>query len=93
MRANRKRNDNVTVDDKENAVFFGDVKIENLVAMPGDARELVTMKRRMPPVCGEKREFDAGRALEVRRKISKFSLKSDRPPINHRSLTAPSIVS
>ena len=44
MRANRKRNDNVVVNDEENAVFLGDVKIENLVAMPGRARELVTME-------------------------------------------------
>ena len=93
MRANRKRNDNVTVDDEENAVFFGDVKIENLVAMPGDACELVTMERRMPPVRGKEGEFGAGRALDFRRKISKLSLKSDRPPIDHRPSTASSIVS
>jgi len=93
MRANRKRNDNVTVNDEENAVFFGDVKIENLVAMPGDACELVTMERRMPPVRGEEGEFGACGALDFKRKISKLSLESDGPPIDHRSSTAPSIVS
>ena len=51
VRANGKGNDSVTVNHKENAVFFSDIKIENLVAMPEDACELVTTKRRMPPVC------------------------------------------
>jgi hypothetical protein len=36
--------------DEENAVFFGDIKIENLVTVPEDAGELVTTQRRMPPV-------------------------------------------
>jgi hypothetical protein len=42
--ANGKRNDYVTVDNKENAVFFGDIEIKNLVAMPGDACEFVAVQ-------------------------------------------------
>jgi hypothetical protein len=49
--ANGKRNDNVTVNNEEGAVFFGDVEIENLVAMPGDACEFVATQRRMSPIC------------------------------------------
>jgi hypothetical protein len=36
--ANGKRNDNVAVNDEENPIFFGDVKVENLMAMPENAR-------------------------------------------------------
>ena len=50
MSANRKRNHNVMIDDKENAVFVGDIKVKNLVSMPEDACEFVTVQRRMPPV-------------------------------------------
>jgi hypothetical protein len=42
VRPNGKRHDNVTINDEKNAVFFGDVKVENLVAMPENVRELVT---------------------------------------------------
>ena len=93
MRANRNRNDNVPVNDEENAVFFSDVKVENLVAMPGDARELVTVEGRMPPVRGKEGEFGACDALDFRREISKLALKADGPPIDHRSSTVSSIAS
>ena len=49
--ANRKRNDDVAIDDEQNAVLFGDIQIENLVTMPENAGEFVTVQRRMPPVC------------------------------------------
>jgi hypothetical protein len=42
VRPNGKRHDNVTINDEENAIFFGDVKVKNLVAMPENVRELVT---------------------------------------------------
>jgi hypothetical protein len=45
-----KGNDNIVIDDEENAVFVGDIKVKNLVSMPEDACEFVTMQRRMPPV-------------------------------------------
>ena len=48
--ANGKRNDDVTVNDEKNTIFFGDIKVENLVAMPEHAREFMTAQRRMPPV-------------------------------------------
>jgi hypothetical protein len=50
VRANRKRNDNVAIDDEENTIFFSDIKVENLVAMPENASEFMTAQRRMPPV-------------------------------------------
>ena len=50
VRANRKRNDNVAINDKQNAVFFGNIEIENLVTMPENIGEFVTVQRRMPPV-------------------------------------------
>jgi hypothetical protein len=50
VRANRKGNDNVVIDDEENAVLVGDIKVENLVSMPEDAGEFVTTQRRMSPV-------------------------------------------
>jgi hypothetical protein len=50
VRPNGKGNDNVTINDEENAIFFGDVKVENLVAMPENIGEFVTVQRRMPPV-------------------------------------------
>ena len=50
MRANGKGNDNVAINDEENTVFFGDIKIENLVSVLEEAREFVTMQRRMSPV-------------------------------------------
>ena len=37
--------------DEQNAVFFGDIQIENLVTMPENTSEFVTMQGRMPPVC------------------------------------------
>ena len=49
--ANRKRNDDVAIDDEQNAVLFGDIQIENLVTMPENAGEFVTVQRGMPPVC------------------------------------------
>ena len=51
MRANRKRDDNVTINDEQNAVFFGDVQIEDLVTMPENTSEFVKVQRRVPPVC------------------------------------------
>jgi hypothetical protein len=50
VRANRKRNDNVAINDKQNAVFFGNIEIENLVTMPENIGEFVTVQGRMPPV-------------------------------------------
>jgi hypothetical protein len=50
VRANGKREDNVAINDEENAIFFGDIEIENLMAMPGDAGEFMTAQRRMPPI-------------------------------------------
>jgi len=32
--ANRKRNNNVPINDEQDAVFFGHIQIENLVTMP-----------------------------------------------------------
>jgi len=55
--ANGKRNDNITINDEENAIFFGDIKIENLVAMPENAREFMTAQRRMAPVRRESANF------------------------------------
>ena len=51
VRANRKRNDNVAINDEQNAVLFGDIQIENLVTMPENTSEFVTVQRRVPPVC------------------------------------------
>ena len=92
MRANRKRDDNVTINDEQNAVFFGDIQIENLVTMPENISEFVTAQRRMPPVCREEHKFRASGAFNLGRKISKFSLKSNRAPIDHKSSTVSSIV-
>ena len=89
--ANGKRNDNITINDEENAIFFGDIKIENLVAMPENAREFMTAQRRMAPVRREEREFRASGALNFGGKISKFSLEPNGPAIDHRSSTASSI--
>ena len=50
MGTNGKGNDNVAINDEENAVFVGDIKVENLVSMPGDAGEFVTLQRRMSPI-------------------------------------------
>ena len=91
------------IGDEQNAVFFGDIQIENLVTMPENISEFVTAQRRMPPVCrsaftGELRrargehKFSAGSAFNLGRKISKFSLKSNRAPIDHKSSTVSSIV-
>ena len=93
MRSNAEGNDNVTIDDEENAVFVGDIKIENLVPMPEDAGEFVTSQRRMPPVRREESKFSASGALDFSRKVSKLSLKSNGAPVDHRSSTALSIVS
>ena len=91
--ANRKRNDNVAINDEQNAVFLGDIQIENLVAMPENAGELVTMQRRMPLVRRELDELRTSGTFNLGRKISKLSLKSNRAPIDHRSSTVSSIVS
>jgi hypothetical protein len=61
--ANGKRNDNVTVNNEEDAVFFGEVEIENLVAVSGDACEFVATQRRMSPIRREEGEFSASGAL------------------------------
>ena len=50
MGANRKGNDNVMINDEENAVLVSDIKVENLMSMPEDACEFVTTQRRMSPV-------------------------------------------
>src|SRR5260370_38285487 len=63
MCANGKRNDNVTINYEENAIFFGDIKIKNLVAMPENARELMTAQRWMAPVRREERESRASGAV------------------------------
>jgi hypothetical protein len=68
-------------------------KIENLVTMPENTGELVTVERRMPPICREERKFGTSSALNLRRKISKLSVKANRAPIDHRSSTVSSIVS
>ena len=93
VRANRKRNNNVPINDEQSAVFFGHVQIENLVTMPENTGEFVTVQRRMPPVCGEEGKFGASGAFNFGRKISKLSLKANRAPIDHRSSTVSSIVS
>jgi hypothetical protein len=46
MGANRKGNDNVMINDEENAVLVSDIKVENLMSMPEDACEFVTTQRR-----------------------------------------------
>ena len=85
--ANRKRNDDVAIDDEQNAVLFGDIQIENLVAMPENAGEFVTVQRRMPPVRREQGELRTSGTFNLGRKISKLSLKSNRAPIDHKSST------
>jgi hypothetical protein len=91
--ANRKRNNNVPINDEQSAVFFGHVQIENLVTMPENTGELVTVQRRMPLVRGEEGKFGASGAFNFGRKVSKLSFKSNRAPIGHRSFTVSSIVS
>lgn len=93
MWANRKRNNNVPINDEQDAVFFGHVQIENLVTMPENTGEFVTVQRRMPPIRGEERKFGTSGAFNFGRKISKLSLKANRAPIDHRSSTVSSIVS
>ena len=88
VRPNGKGNDNVTIDDEQNTIFFGDMKIENLVAMPENAREFMTAQRRMTPVRREEREFLASGALNFEGKVSKFSLEPNGSAIDHRSSTA-----
>ncbi len=93
MWANRKRNNNVPINDEQNAVFFCHVQIENLVTVPENTGEFVTVQRRMPPIRGEERKFGASGAFNLGRKASKLSFKANRAPIGHRSLTVSSIVS
>ena len=93
MRANRKRDDNVAINDEKNAVFFCDIQVENLVTMPENASEFVTMQRRMPPVRRKESKLRVSGTFNVGRKISKLSLKSNRAPIDHKSSTVSSIVS
>jgi hypothetical protein len=50
---------------EENAIFFGDIKVKNLVAMPENAREFMTAQRWMAPVRREEREFRASGALNL----------------------------
>ena len=88
-----KGNDNVAINDEENAISVGDIKVENLVSVPEEACQFVTAQRGMPPVRGEKREFAASGAFDFGRKISELSFKSNGPAIGHRSSTAPSIAS
>ena len=57
MRANRKRDDNVTINDEQNAVFFGDVQIEDLVTMPENTSEFVTVQRSVPPFAEKSANF------------------------------------
>ena len=83
--------ENVTINDEENVVFFGDVKVENLMAMPENVSELMAAQRRMSPVCREKGELCASGALNFRRKVSKFSLEPHGAAIDHRSSIASSI--
>jgi len=51
VRADREGNDNVAVNNEKNAVFFSDIKVENLMAMPENACQLVAAQRRMSPIC------------------------------------------
>jgi hypothetical protein len=48
--ANGKRNDDVTINDEENAVPVRDIKVESLVSVPEDACEFATTQRRTTPV-------------------------------------------
>ena len=50
VRANRKRNNNVPINDEQDTVFFGHIQIENLVTMPENTGEFVRVQRRMPPI-------------------------------------------
>jgi hypothetical protein len=78
---------------EENPVFFRHIQIENLVTMPENTSEFVTVQRRMPPVRRKEGKFGASGAFNFGRKISKLSLKSNRAPIDHKSSTVLSIVS
>ena len=91
MGSNGKRHDNVTINHEENAIFFGDIKVENLVAMPENVRELVTAQGRMTPVLREESELRASSSLDPRRKASKFPFEPNSAAIDHRSSTASSI--
>ena len=93
VRANRKRNDDVAIDDEENAVFLSHIQIENLMTMPENTSEFVTAQRRVPPVRRKKSKFRACGAFNLRRKIPKVFLESNGAPIDHKSSTASSIVS
>jgi hypothetical protein len=68
-----------------------DLKVSASVAMPENARELVTAQGRMTPVVREEGELRASSSLNFRRKASKFPFEPNGAAIDHRSSTASSI--
>jgi hypothetical protein len=87
MRANRKGDDYIVVNHKKHAVAVSDLKIKNLMLMPGDTAKLMAAQRRMPPIGTEVFELCAGQFLNLGRKASKFSFEPDSPPEDHRPWT------
>ena len=93
VRADGEGDDYVVVNHEQDAVAVGHPKVEDLMAMPGDAFQFVAAERGMPPIGTEQGELGAGNTLDIGRKGFELALEPDGPPEDHRSLTMSSMES
>ena len=77
--------------DEENAIFIGDIEVENLATVPENAFEFMGVQGRMPPIRGKEGKFGASGAFDFRRKILKLLLEANRAAKGHNSSTVASI--
>jgi len=91
VRTDGKGDDDIVIQHKEDAVFVGDIKVEDRVTVPESALQLVNVQRGVSPVRSEQEKLCAGDTLNFMREGTKFALEADRATIGHRSSSISSI--
>ena len=83
--ANGEGNDHVVINHKQHPVTVGEVKVENLVAVPKEAFELVNVEGGVSPVILEQAELGARDSLDFRRERAQFTFETNRATEGHGS--------